>query len=333
MCREPGMSAWSHSHGGSSCGDFTFGSWQFVGARQEAEELQTHSAPRCWQLLPGSELVKCSFIGLPFPTGAEQEALEGRVAFPILSLTPLGFSEHFGMVGRESPLVAGVPLVLNTDCPWQRNGRKARAAASGLIFPGLGRAACFQGSQGAAPGEVEQSPPGEHGAGEQGTAGWRDTSTWKELTLPLSKGLEGGRTKQARENQGRTKWCWWEKAFQLLGKGEGMAEQGCWAGGSCSLPEAQPGPRCLFTSASASFLLSVLPSTPDFIPSLFPSPFSLNFSVHPSHALFPLFCRTVFIPVPKAHSHFPGSLVVLSPGWYLSADPHPRGAGMGVSRV
>lgn len=82
MCREPGMSAQSRSHGGSSCGDFTFGSWQFVGARQEAEELQTHSAPRCWQLLPGSELVKCSFIGLPFPTGTEQEALEGRVAFP-----------------------------------------------------------------------------------------------------------------------------------------------------------------------------------------------------------------------------------------------------------
>lgn len=97
MCREPGMSA--RSHGGSSCRDFTFGSWQFVGARQEAEELQTHSAPRCWQLLPGSELVKCSFIGLPFPTGSGQEALEGQVAFPIL---PLPHWEHFGMVGRES---------------------------------------------------------------------------------------------------------------------------------------------------------------------------------------------------------------------------------------
>lgn len=100
MCREAGMSA--RSRGGSSCRDFTFGSWHFVGARQEAEELQTHSAPRCWQLLPGSELVKCSFIGLPFPTGSRQEALEGQVALPILSLAPGAFSEHFGMVGRES---------------------------------------------------------------------------------------------------------------------------------------------------------------------------------------------------------------------------------------
>lgn len=132
MCREPGMSA--RSHGRSSCRDFTFGSWQFVGTRQEAEELQTHSAPRCWQLLPGPELVKCSFIGLLFPTGSGQEALEGQVAFPILSLTPLGALWDGGQGVRVSPPVAGAPSVLNTDYPWQRDGSKAEAAASGLIF-------------------------------------------------------------------------------------------------------------------------------------------------------------------------------------------------------
>lgn len=167
-------------HGGSSCRDFTFGSWQVVGARQEAEELQTHSAPRCWQLLPGSELVKCSFIGLPFPTGSGQEALEGQVAFPILSLSPLGALWDGGQGVCVSPPVAGVPSVLNTDYPWQRKGSKAEAAASGLMFfSGLGRVACFQGSQGAAPGEMEQSLPGEHKVGEQGMAGWRDTAPGK----------------------------------------------------------------------------------------------------------------------------------------------------------
>lgn len=142
------MSARSRSHGGSSCRDFTFGSWQFVGARQEAEELQTHSAPKCWQLLPGSQLVKCPLIGLPFPTGSGQEALEGQVALPILSLTPLGFSEGFGMVGRESvhhhwwlvPLSSEHRLSVAKE--WQQSqGCSLRSGffrtGKSLLFPGF----------------------------------------------------------------------------------------------------------------------------------------------------------------------------------------------------
>lgn len=49
-------------------------------------------------------------------------------------------------------LVAGALSALNRDCPWQRNGSKAEAAASGLFFSGLRRVSCFQGSQGAVPG-------------------------------------------------------------------------------------------------------------------------------------------------------------------------------------
>lgn len=163
--------------------------------------------------------------------------------------------------------MAGVPSALNTGCPWQRNGSKGEAAAaSGLIFSGLGRASCFQGSPGAGPGEMEQSLPGEHEAGEQGAAGWRDTSTWKELTLPLSKSLQGERTKQARENQGRTKWCWWEKAFQLLGKGEGTAELG-WG-------------ELLPARAVSALLPLVLSSSLSFPP--FPT------SSHPSFVLYSL---------------------------------------------
>lgn len=121
-----------------------------------------------------------------------------------------------------SPLVA----VLNTDCPWQSKGSLRSD------FFRTGKSCLFSGLPGRCPERDGADPAWRTRSRRAGNSRMARHEHLERINTSPSKSLEGERTKQAREKQGRTKWCWWEKAFQLLGKGAGMAEQGCWAGGS-----------------------------------------------------------------------------------------------------
>jgi len=114
-------------------------------------------------------------------------------------------------------------------------------------------------------------------------------------------------------------------------RGKETPEQCCWALGEEPLPVRDSAFLTfafLFTSASDFSLFFVFPSLSDFIPSLFLSPFSLIFSVHPSHTLLPFFCSKNSIyfctqrPFPLSQQ--PGGIVPACPfsRMELSADPY-----------